>query len=178
MKEANLSLSTLTYNELLTLYMSVGQLEEISSCAAAFNIDEVRQILDEISLDSGSDECWTRYANLSFSNLGAFSKDKAAGYKLMEILKQKLTIVQNPTDGKSLAEVQGNIELKNVTFSYPSRPDVIIFINFSIFFPVGKTIAVVGGSGFGKSIVVSLIERFYDPNEGEILLDNVDIRTL
>ncbi|XP_031108289.1 ABC transporter B family member 19 [Ipomoea triloba] len=114
----------------------------------------------------------------SFSNLGAFSKGKAAGYKLMEILKQKPTIVQNPTDGKSLAEVQGNIEFKNVTFSYPSRPDVIIFRNFSIFFPAGKTVAVVGGSGSGKSTVVSLIERFYDPNEGEILLDNVDIRTL
>nr|GMC62162.1 ABC transporter B family member 19 [Ipomoea batatas] len=114
----------------------------------------------------------------SFSNLGAFSKGKAAGYKLMEILKQKPTIVQNPTDGKSLAEVQGNIEFKNVTFSYPSRPDVIIFRNFSIFFPAGKTVAVVGGSGSGKSTVVSLIERFYDPSEGEILLDNVDIRTL
>ncbi|XP_019185797.1 PREDICTED: ABC transporter B family member 19 [Ipomoea nil] len=114
----------------------------------------------------------------SFSNLGAFSKGKAAGYKLMEILKQKPTIVQNPTDGKSLAEVLGNIEFKNVTFSYPSRPDVIIFRNFSIFFPAGKTVAVVGGSGSGKSTVVSLIERFYDPSEGEILLDNVDIRTL
>lgn len=84
----------------------------------------------------------------------------------MEILKQKPTIVQNPTDGKSLAEVQGNIEFKNVTFSYPSRPDVIIFRNFSIFFPAGKTVAVVGGSGSGKSTVVSLIERFYDPSEG------------
>ncbi|KAL0450565.1 UNVERIFIED_CONTAM: ABC transporter B family member 19 [Sesamum latifolium] len=51
-------------------------------------------------------------------------------------------------------------------------------IDFSIFFPAGKTVAVVGGSGSGKSTVVSLIERFYDPNQGEILLDNVDIKTL
>nr|GLL39213.1 ABC transporter B family member 19-like [Ipomoea trifida] len=114
----------------------------------------------------------------SFSNLGAFSKGKAAGYKLFEMIKQKPTIVQDPTDGKSLTEVNGNIEFKNVTFSYPSRPDVFIFRNFSIFFPAGKTVAVVGGSGSGKSTVVSLIERFYDPNEGEILLDNVDLRTL
>ncbi|KAK6155103.1 hypothetical protein DH2020_009351 [Rehmannia glutinosa] len=114
----------------------------------------------------------------SFSNLGAFSKGKAAGYKLMEIIKQKPTIVQDESDMKCLDSVNGNIEFKNVTFSYPSRPDVIIFRDFSIFFPAGKTVAVVGGSGSGKSTVVSLIERFYDPNQGEILLDNVDIKTL
>ncbi|RXH89535.1 hypothetical protein DVH24_031892 [Malus domestica] len=94
----------------------------------------------------------------SFSNLGAFSKGKSAGYKLMEIIKQKPTIVQDPLDGKCLSDVSGNIEFKEVTFSYPSRPDVIIFRDFSIFFPAGKTVAVVGGSGSGKSTVVSLIE--------------------
>ncbi|KAL4616237.1 hypothetical protein ACB092_07G184300 [Castanea dentata] len=99
----------------------------------------------------------------SFSNLGAFSKGKTAGYKLMEIIKQKPSIVQDPLDGKCLAEVNGNIEFKDVTFSYPSRPD---------------TVAVVGGSGSGKSTVVSLIERFYDPNQGQVLLDNADIKTL
>ncbi|XP_059670315.1 ABC transporter B family member 19-like [Cornus florida] len=114
----------------------------------------------------------------SFSNLGAFSKGKLAGFKLMEIIKQKPTITQDPLDGKCLSEVNGNIEFKDVTFSYPSRPDVIIFRNFSIFFPAGKTVAVVGGSGSGKSTVVSLIERFYDPNQGQILIDNVDIRTI
>ncbi|KAL2977140.1 hypothetical protein AAZX31_13G049100 [Glycine max] len=115
----------------------------------------------------------------SFSNLGAFSKGKAAGYKLMEIINQKPTIVEDPSEGKCLAEVNGNIEFKDVTFSYPSRPDMFIFRNFSIFFPAGKTVAVVGGSGSGKSTVVSLIERFYDPNEaGQVLLDNVDIKTL
>ncbi|CAN0924368.1 ABC transporter B family member 19 [Linum grandiflorum] len=114
----------------------------------------------------------------SFSNLGAFSKGKAAGYKLMEIINQKPSIVQDSLDGKCLDEVTGNIELKNVTFSYPSRPDVIIFRDFSIFFPAGKTVAVVGGSGSGKSTVISLIERFYDPSQGQILLDNVDIKTL
>lgn len=84
----------------------------------------------------------------------------------MEIIRQKPSIVDDPSDGKCLSEVNGNIEFKNVTFSYPSRPDVVIFRNFSIFFPAGKTVAVVGGSGSGKSTVVSLIERFYDPNEG------------
>ncbi|KAL0908507.1 hypothetical protein M5K25_023003 [Dendrobium thyrsiflorum] len=114
----------------------------------------------------------------SFSNLGAFSKGKAAGYKLLEIIRQKPSIIQDLADGKYLDEVHGNIEFKDVTFSYPSRPDVIIFRDFSLFFPAGRTVAVVGGSGSGKSTVVSLIERFYDPNQGQVLLDNVDIRTL
>ncbi|KAH7846544.1 hypothetical protein Vadar_015190 [Vaccinium darrowii] len=114
----------------------------------------------------------------AFSNLGAFSKGKAAGYKLMEIIKQRPSIIQDPSAGKCLAECNGNIEFKDVSFSYPSRPDVIILRDFSIFFTAGKTTAVVGGSGSGKSTVVSLIERFYDPNQGNILLDNVDIKTL
>ncbi|KAL8545923.1 hypothetical protein ACS0TY_005877 [Phlomoides rotata] len=115
----------------------------------------------------------------SFSNLGAFSKGKAAGFKVMEMIKQKPTIdVEDASNGKCLNEVVGNIEFNNVSFSYPSRPDVIIFRDFSIFFPAGKTVAVVGGSGSGKSTVVSLIERFYDPNQGEVLLDKVDIKTL
>lgn len=114
----------------------------------------------------------------SFSNLGAFSKGKAAGYKLMEVIKQRPSIAHDPSNGKCLPEISGNIEFKDVTFSYPSRPDVIIFRKFSIFFPAGKTVAVVGGSGSGKSTVVSLIERFYDPNQGQVLLDNVDLKTL
>ncbi|KAK9119341.1 hypothetical protein Scep_017434 [Stephania cephalantha] len=114
----------------------------------------------------------------SFSNLGAFSKGKAAGYRLMEIIKQKPSIVQDNLNGRCLHEVNGDIEFKSVCFSYPSRPGVFIFRNFSISFPAGKSVAVVGGSGSGKSTVISLIERFYDPNQGQILLDGVDIRIL
>jgi ATP-binding cassette, subfamily B (MDR/TAP), member 1 len=86
----------------------------------------------------------------------------------LEIIRQKPTIIQEKDDGKFLDEVHGNIEFKEVTFSYPSRPDVLIFRDFSLFFPAGKTVAVVGGSGSGKSTVVALIERFYDPNQGKL----------
>lgn len=102
----------------------------------------------------------------SFSNVGAFSKGKVAGYKLLEIIKQKPTIIQDPSGGICLGELNGDIEFKDVTFSYPSRPDVTIFQGFSMSIPAGKTVAIVGGSGSGKSTIISLIERFYDPAEG------------
>lgn len=74
--------------------------------------------------------------------------------------------------------VQGSLEFKDVTFSYPSRPGVSILQNFSLAIPAGKTVALVGPSGGGKSTVLSLIERFYDPLEGSVSLDGVDIKDL
>ncbi|PKI35097.1 hypothetical protein CRG98_044513 [Punica granatum] len=70
--------------------------------------------------------------------------------------------------------------LHNVTgkFSYPSRRESTIFKDFCLTIPAGKKVALVGGSGSGKSTVVSLLLRFYDPLGGEILLDGVPINTL
>ncbi|KXZ51733.1 hypothetical protein GPECTOR_11g18 [Gonium pectorale] len=88
-------------------------------------------------------------------------------------------------DGKALVtvggaptSVQGEIELRGVDFAYPSRPDVLIFSNFSLRVPAGKTVALVGSSGSGKSTVVQLIERFYDPLAGSVTLDGRDLRSL
>lgn len=80
--------------------------------------------------------------------------------------------------GKTVKNVEAHIEFKNVCFSYPSRPDVLIFDNLHLNIPPGKIIALVGGSGSGKSTVISLIERFYEPLSGQILLDGNDIREL
>lgn len=81
-------------------------------------------------------------------------------------------------EGKKLSKVEGEIKFKNVMFSYPSRPNVLIFTKLSLDIPPGKVVALVGGSGSGKSTVISLIERFYDPLSGQILLDGTDIRQL
>ena len=81
--------------------------------------------------------------------------------------------------GRTLPSVDGHIQFCRVPFSYPSRPDVVILDRFSLDFPAaGKIVALVGGSGSGKSTVVSLIERFYETLSGSILLDGHDIKEL
>ena len=70
-----------------------------------------------------------------------------------------------------LHKVLGNVEVKNVKFTYPSRPDVTVLKGLSVDVQQGKTLALVGPSGCGKSTVVSLIERFYDPDSAK--QDNV-----
>ena len=85
------------------------------------------------------------------------------------MIKSKPVINASHLEGQILAQVDGYIELCNVCFSYPSRPDVVIFNNFNLEIPSGKSMALVGGSGSGKSTVISLIERFYDPISGEYL---------
>lgn len=72
----------------------------------------------------------------------------------------------------------GEIRFENVTFSYPSRPDQIILQNFNLSLKPGQTVALVGASGSGKSTVASLLERFYEPNDGTITLDGQKISTL
>lgn len=72
-------------------------------------------------------------------------------------------------EAKTLSHVQGSIELRNVYFSYPSSPDVPILSGLYLTIPARKTVALVGSNGSGKSSVISLIERFYDPTLGVLL---------
>jgi ABC-type multidrug transport system fused ATPase/permease subunit len=74
--------------------------------------------------------------------------------------------------------IEGSIELKDVDFSYPSRPGVRVLNQFSLKIPSDTTTALVGGSGSGKSTVVALLQRFYDVNSGGIYLDGNNITDL
>ncbi len=66
---------------------------------------------------------------------------------------------------------QGDIEFRDVVFAYPSRPNVQVLKGLSVVMPANKTTAIVGASGSGKSTIVGMIERWYSPASGEILLD-------
>ena len=80
-------------------------------------------------------------------------------------------IKHNDDEGYIPDKLQGMIEMKNVGFSYPIRPEVRVLDNLSIVCEPGKTIALVGSSGCGKSTTIALLERFYNPDDGEILID-------
>jgi ABC-type multidrug transport system fused ATPase/permease subunit len=80
-----------------------------------------------------------------------------------------------PNEGTIKKEhVEGKIEFKNVRFSYDEKQEVLKGIDFAV--KPGETVAIVGATGAGKSTIISLITRFYDINEGQILLDDIDIR--
>ncbi|CAH8387034.1 unnamed protein product [Eruca vesicaria subsp. sativa] len=108
--------------------------------------------------------------------LTAFAAGQAAAYKMFETIERKPDIDSYSTNGKVLDDIKGDIELKDVYFTYPARPDEQIFRGFSLFISSGTTVALVGQSGSGKSTVVSLIERFYDPQAGEVLIDGVNLK--
>ena len=106
----------------------------------------------------------------------AFAAGRAAAYKMFETIDRKPEIDPFDSRGKVLSDIAGDIELRDVCFSYPARPTELIFTDFSLSIPRGTTAALVGQSGSGKSTVVSLIERFYDPQSGQVLIDGTDLR--
>ncbi|KAE8726810.1 ABC transporter B family member 21 [Hibiscus syriacus] len=106
----------------------------------------------------------------------AFAAGQAAAFKMFETIKRKPKIDPYDTRGKVLDDISGDVELKDVYFSYPARPDEQIFSGFSLSIQNGTSAALVGQSGSGKSTVISLIERFYDPHAGEVLIDGINLK--
>ncbi|NWT34229.1 ABCBB protein, partial [Cardinalis cardinalis] len=110
--------------------------------------------------------------------LEAFATGRGAATNIFETIDEKPTIDCMSEDGYKLDKVRGEIEFHNVTFNYPSRPDIKILDNLNMVIKAGETTAFVGSSGAGKSTTIQLIQRFYDPTDGMITLDGHDIRSL
>lgn len=108
--------------------------------------------------------------------LSAFAAGQAAAFKMFKTIERKPEIDPYDPKGKTLEDIQGEIELREVYFSYPARPQELIFNGFSLKIPCGTTAALVGQSGSGKSTVISLVERFYDPQAGEVLIDGINLK--
>ncbi|MED6171656.1 (ABC) transporter [Stylosanthes scabra] len=98
-------------------------------------------------------------------DISAFIRAKAAAYPIFEMIERDT--ISKRSSGRKLPKLEGRIQFKNVCFSYPSRLDVTVFNNLCLDIPAGKIVALVGGSGSGKSTVISLIERFYEPLSGQ-----------
>lgn len=109
--------------------------------------------------------------------VGAFSAGQAAAYKMFETInRQPLIDPDDVGSGVVLEDLEGELEFQDVHFRYPSRPDVQIFAGLSLHVQKGTTLALVGPSGSGKSTVISLLERFYDPDAGRVVIDGIDLR--
>nr|CAB3449154.1 unnamed protein product [Digitaria exilis] len=112
------------------------------------------------------------------SNVKYFSEATSAAERILEVIQRVPMIDSEQDTGKELANVAGEVEFRNVEFCYPSRPESPVFVSFNLRVPAGHTMALVGSSGSGKSTVIALLQRFYDPSSGEVTLDGVDIRQL
>lgn len=107
---------------------------------------------------------------------GDLLRASGAASRLAELLAEQPDIAA-PADPLPLPEpAQGAIEFDGVTFRYPTRPEVSALTDFSLAVAPGETVAVVGPSGAGKSTLFQLVQRFYDPEGGEIRVDDVPIR--
>ncbi len=106
---------------------------------------------------------------------GEIQRAAGAMERLEELLEAKPSVVA-PAQPAALPErSEGRIEFESVTFSYPSRPGTLAVDSFSLDVARGETLAVVGPSGAGKTTLVQLLLRFYDPQSGTIRIDGVDI---
>ncbi|ETN46348.1 uncharacterized protein HMPREF1541_00532 [Cyphellophora europaea CBS 101466] len=103
-----------------------------------------------------------------------------AGFQKLEVHMNHKSKIDGTveSDGKALPSVVGDVELRDVSFVYPSRPEKPVLQNVSLHCPAGKQTAIVGLSGSGKSTIAALVSRLYDPVEGQILLDGQDIREM
>ncbi|TDZ35383.1 Multidrug resistance protein sirA [Colletotrichum trifolii] len=113
-------------------------------------------------------------------NAEKFTSAMAAARRVCKILNRKSPIDSLGDQGAKPDDmgVEGNVEFRNVKHVYPSRPEVVVAHDLNIMFPSGKTTAVVGSSGSGKSSIAKLILRFYEPVAGEILLDGTPVESL
>ncbi|KAI1433178.1 ABC transporter [Xylaria sp. CBS 124048] len=111
-------------------------------------------------------------------NLQAFGTAVAAAAKIFNTIDRVSPLDPTTAEGEILDKVEGAITLQNVKHIYPSRPEVVVMKDVTLNIPAGKTTALVGASGSGKSTIVGLVERFYDPVGGQVLLDGHDISTL
>ncbi|VAH78734.1 unnamed protein product [Triticum turgidum subsp. durum] len=111
-------------------------------------------------------------------SISAIAEGQSAAYRLFEIMSKEPKIDITDTSGIVLDDIRGDVELNNVFFRYPARPEQLILNGLSLHVPSGTTMAIVGESGSGKSTIISLVERFYDPQAGDVLIDGINIKSM
>lgn len=103
------------------------------------------------------------------------SRGVASGRRVNEVLKCRPVIADGGFEGNT--DIKGKVEFRNVSFAYPGMKDEKVIDNVSLIINPGETLAILGSTGCGKSSLVNLIPRFYDATEGQVLVDDVDVRS-
>lgn len=114
----------------------------------------------------------------SFAFVSDFNKAMVAAARVFQLLDRKPLIDANPSAGLKVNDVQGNVEVKEAEFHYPTRPNIQILKRLQLSIKKGESIALVGESGCGKSTVIQLIQRLYDLDNGKIEIENENIESL
>jgi ATP-binding cassette subfamily B (MDR/TAP) protein 1 len=114
---------------------------------------------------------------LIMPQIQAITNASSAAAELFAIIDKPSMLDPLFPEGRAPNTCVGDIEIRNLTFSYPSRPTAPVLQDLSLRIPAGKTTALVGPSGCGKSTLVGLLERWYQPTSGQILLDGYDLST-
>ena len=120
---------------------------------------------------------YTFYLSFSLAALaglyGDYQKAIGASQRVFQLLAQDATMTSGT---RVLTHVLGRVRFEGVVFAYPSRPEARVLNHIHLTLEPGKVVALVGPSGGGKSTVAQLVSRFYDPSEGCVMLDDVDVR--
>jgi ATP-binding cassette subfamily B (MDR/TAP) protein 1 len=134
------------------------------------NVGEVTAVFLSVILGSFG-------VGLALPTIGALAESQGAASKLYEVIDREPSIDIRKS-GRKIENFKGKIEFRNVSFSYPTRRDVKLFQNLSLTINAGQTVAFSGSSGCGKSSLIALVQRLYDPDEGQVLVDDVDVKEL
>ncbi|KAL4721991.1 hypothetical protein ACLX1H_011185 [Fusarium chlamydosporum] len=115
---------------------------------------------------------------LLYPQIPALANGAAAAHELFKIFDKPSLLDPLSNEGYIPEKCHGHLQVENIEFSYPSRPDAQVLNGLSLDIPAGKTTAFVGASGSGKSTIIGLLERWYLPDSGRLLFDGVDVSTL
>ncbi|KAI4350799.1 hypothetical protein L6164_005214 [Bauhinia variegata] len=115
---------------------------------------------------------------VALPDLKYFTEASVAARRIFDMIDRTPLIDGEDTKGLVLERISGQLEFEHVKFTYPSRPDIVVLKDFNLKVEAGKTVAIVGASGSGKSTAIALVQRFYDADEGVIRVDAVDIKSL
>ena len=136
-------------------------------------------------ISAGDLSAFIFYAIVVASSVGAISEvigslQHAAGAveRLFELMDMQPNILPPAAPVSLPAVLDGRVTMENVTFRYPSRPEHPALHDFTLKVAPGETVALVGPSGAGKTTVFQLLLRFYDPSQGRLTLDGIDLREL